>query len=83
MKILEILGSFAPLARPRGPRSAPLRSSPAQPAVPVAGRQAGLRTPGPPAGTPAVPRNCEGSLRNYEDFNWIAIGCSHDFLGFL
>ena len=80
MKILEILGSLAPLARPRAAslRPAPLQASPARCA---GNRQAGLRTR-PPAGTPDVPRSCEVP-RNYEDFTWISIGFSHDVLGFL
>ena len=81
MKILEILGSLAPIARPWAPRSAPPRSRPAQPAVPVAGRLASAL--GLLRGLPTSLGTAKEVPRNYEDFNVISIGFSHDFIGFL
>ena len=78
MKILEILGSLAPLARPWAPRS---RSRPAQPAVPVAGRLASAL--GLLRGLPTSLGTAKEVPRNYEDFTWISIGFYNDFLGFL
>ena len=77
MKILEILGSLAPLARPWAPRS---RSRPAQPAVPVAGRLASAL--GLLRGLPSL-ETAKEVPRNYEDFTWISIGFYNDFRGIL